>query len=1012
MLRAEFTNLVACHEAKCVLPVNSSKSIIVVNSNNDFFVYTIDEKSNVRLLYQYEQPLGTSVDIQKLAYSVQLQTVFVKCEKSFLLLHASSLKQYDKIVDKRGSDRFWVFEKTDGDDMQMTLLVYSIKDTMKLRMLAWINKQFQSIQEVNLSSKSEVLKSVTLDVNGCIVVSSTAVYHWPFMQSYLLRIDKVQKPAWPKDLYDAVMELEASQTELSVQGKYIAEDTKSIRSSDNMSQISKKTNMSSFFFKKPIGRAFNDIRFTFKPSNLPHPVVLDGKTEMLLQLDVSDNGMHVITVIDNKKFYDRNKEFNKVQHFCSRMLIVYNSNSVKIVDYYHGFTYAEIFVNKGVKKVFVPSHLTLMLWTTDNTLEFYRLIVDRSAESLTVADDKPVFDEIEENRYEILKKRMMFCETSLDMDAIVNFIGEMESSEITKIAERYCLKLRDLSINFATKSYERVEYLNPTFTSRSPIDRVKKLHELIVKQMFDLFISFLAPPELVIKLCLPLDMTETIDKISPVYTAISKRKQPELPAKLINRWCLPYLTEIRRNLQKLQKVGPEGKIEWHYRSHKLRVGLEFFRINSDSNITLKDLMKIIDTALFELYVRYNRNLVGPLIRVNNDCDFDVVEKTLRENQMFQELIDYYYNMEEHGRALSLLTNLPGIVEGHQPVNGLDEKIQDLIIDYLRKLPNQFLDSIFQYTDWLSKNSTDIEFVITNIFMNDSPLCGTYNYKEVYRFIDKHSRALSLRYLEYIINIYHHTDTKLFNYLIMRYIENLDDNISVKKLKAILRTTSHYEPKVILRYLTVALESEDLSPEKDKLLKLLRTYPLRRLGEHDTALRILVEDLHNYSQSSLYCNEIYSSDKDAGVKVLMLLFKKLLSQVATHGWNNIHLFLLENGSKLDTLTLLEMLPNDIPIKSLSEFLSRRVKHASMKKNQSRIQSNLLRVNLIEQNYLATQVMSEFVIIGEDTKCYICHKNLNVGSSELFSLYKHDDSNIVTHYNCGRSLQGKIKPGANA
>ncbi|AET38737.1 Vam6p Ecym_3244 [Eremothecium cymbalariae DBVPG len=1009
MLKAEVVKLVSGDgKFKSLVPIGS-KTILVVQQNGDFWVYSAneDEESGIQLLHKYPSLLEEHYEVQRLKYSAQLDTVFVKCERCFVLLHACNLQQYDKIVDKRGIDKFWLLEKgLENGKEEMTVLFYSIKGSSKFKMLTWIDGQFRSIQELTLPTKSEVLKSTSIGDTGCVIVSSTAVYLCTYMSSELTKIEKIIKPIWSKELYDLVKELELTQTEVRVLSKSTFDDVKSILSTESPSQISRKTTLTSLWFKKTNGRSFKDIRFTFQPSDCCHPVVMDGKTEMLSKLDIRNNGLGYITILDNKRFFDRNRDFDYMQFFACRFLVINNQNTIRIVDYNQGFVFLEIFVEKEIRKVFIMSTSFLLVWTMSNDLEMYRLSVEDSLEASFTQESKSIYEYTEANQYEALQRNITFYDSILDPGVSLDIFGLAESDNIHECLDKYSFKLRDLNILFALKSYEKFETLLAVDAIKKPDDQFAQLPDLLVKRIFETFIECLAPPELVIKRCLPPTISFTIDKLSTFHTSPPSNMQPELSKKLINRCCLPYLTDIRRNLHNLQRAGPNGTISWKYRSHSIKVDLEFFQVGSTLRLDLSKLLTGIDTVLFQIYVHYNKTLVGPLIRVQNNCDFKTVEESLKSNQMFQELIDFYYNKAEHDKALQLLTHLSDYVDKNFTAQKVHEEIKNLVIDYLRKLPAQYLESIFEYTDWLLKHFKDKEYIISSIFMNDTPLCGTYNYELVYNYINKYEDSLSLTYLEYIVNIYHHKDPKIFNYLIMRYIQNIDEKIYDKKLKAILRTTSYYEPRVVLRYLSSALEGDTLNPEKVKLLKLLKIYPLRKLGEHDAALSILIDDLGNYPQSSSYGNELFASDKRLGRKILMSLFEKLLSKVDFNGWKNLHLFLIENGSKLDPISLFEKLPPDIPINNLKDFLSRRIKNSSMKKNQSRIKSNLLRVNLIECTYKSSRLSSDFVIINDDSKCYVCHKYLNIGTSEWLSLFKIGDHNVVAHYNCGRSLHGKL------
>lgn len=74
-----------------------------------------------------------------------------------------------------------------------------------------------------------------------------------------------------------------------------------------------------------------------------------------------------------------------------------------------------------------------------------------------------------------------------------------------------------------------------------------------------------------------------------------------------------------------------------------------------SNVrSLQELSEIIDTTLLKCYLKTNPALVGPLLRVQNDCEVEESEVLLKENERFTELVMLYKNRGMHRKALELL----------------------------------------------------------------------------------------------------------------------------------------------------------------------------------------------------------------------------------------------------------------------------------------------------------------------------------------------------------------------
>ena len=174
----------------------------------------------------------------------------------------------------------------------------------------------------------------------------------------------------------------------------------------------------------------------------------------------------------------------------------------------------------------------------------------------------------------------------------------------------------------------------------------------------------------------------------------------EIPQELLRKHCIPYLTDTRRNLKNLLDSKEEYGIIWKYHGRSIPQNLEFFLLDKHGAITNETMLTLIDTVLFEIYMTCVPSMVGPFIRVENMCQDDIVVRELRDQMMYQELIDFYYQRAEHKKALEFLVSLldDGTVKSHDQVRDL---VKVLIVSYLQRVPDSFTNELFHYTDRLN-----------------------------------------------------------------------------------------------------------------------------------------------------------------------------------------------------------------------------------------------------------------------------------------------------------------------
>ena len=211
--------------------------------------------------------------------------------------------------------------------------------------------------------------------------------------------------------------------------------------------------------------------------------------------------------------------------------------------------------------------------------------------------------------------------------------------------------------------------------------------------------------------------------------------------------------------------------------------------------------RIVDTTLFRAYMLATPSMAGPLFRLPNFCDSDVVKERLLENGRNNDLIDFLFGKQLHKEALDLLKQF-----------GQSEKDQDTpeqlrgpgrTVAYLQNLPPRYIDLILEYTDWPIRLNSELTM---EIFIADTENAETLPRDRVVKFLQGIGSGLDVKYLEHVIYELGDRSPDFHQLLIDDYLKNIKsggsgpDNTEASKDKLLkfLRFSNHYDQLKVLR----------------------------------------------------------------------------------------------------------------------------------------------------------------------------------------------------------------------
>lgn len=219
---------------------------------------------------------------------------------------------------------------------------------------------------------------------------------------------------------------------------------------------------------------------------------------------------------------------------------------------------------------------------------------------------------------------------------------------------------------------------------------------------------------------------------------------------------------------------------------------------------LRDIAKLVDTTLFRAYMLARPSMAGPLFRLPNFCDADVVSEKLLESKRYNDLIDFFFGKQLHRKALDLLRDLAK----NKSDDDCPEHLRgpERTVVYLQSLPPSMIDLILEYAEWPVQENPELGM---QIFVADTENAETLPREKVLEFLRGIDPQLSSKYLEHIIqeldddNPVHHQ--RLINEYLQRLKSSEGENEQKKAdlkeaLLQFLRTSKHYDSYTVLRTL--------------------------------------------------------------------------------------------------------------------------------------------------------------------------------------------------------------------
>ncbi|KAF1962923.1 hypothetical protein CC80DRAFT_461364 [Byssothecium circinans] len=465
----------------------------------------------------------------------------------------------------------------------------------------------------------------------------------------------------------------------------------------------------------------------------------------------------------------------------------------------------------------------------------------------------------------------------------------------------------------------------------------------------------------------------------------------------------------------IQQTGPPSQIDW---------AAELLKV-----------AQLVDTTLFRAYMLASPGLAGPLFRLPNFCEPDVVQEKLYETGRYADLVDFLHGKKLHRQALELLEKF-GKNEADEEVSPALQGPQRTV-GYLQQLPPEMLDLILEFAEWPLRTDPTLGM---EIFLADTENAETLPRQKVVDYLQEIDPKLSVKYLEHIIEELGDLEPDFHQRLVDLFLERLkvgefeSDEEREKwreRLQTFLKTSANYNRYRVLKQL----------PPDDPDYYEAKAIVLSKMGQHRQALQIYVFDIKDYDKAEEYCNQTYLTaaphpqsptksfqptstiasttnyDDPEEPSIYHILLSLYLQPPPPHApnWPPALALLSKHGARLPASTTLDLVPPSLPVRDLASYFLGRIRNANSVMNEERIVARLRGVEKVEvegQVLLGEGGMgrgrhgkgvpgglNRRVVVGEERHCAVCHKRFGGSAIRVYP------DNSVVHSGCLRGSVGR-------
>jgi hypothetical protein len=373
----------------------------------------------------------------------------------------------------------------------------------------------------------------------------------------------------------------------------------------------------------------------------------------------------------------------------------------------------------------------------------------------------------------------------------------------------------------------------------------------------------------------------------------------------------------------------------------------------------------IDTVLARLYAELDGAMLLELVTSPNCCSRTEIADALAANNRHHALALIHWQNKAMRQALEIWRGLTTKKLSDLAYPGLEFAIKTLT-------KTQDADLVYTHAEWMLNADQSAVRIFTQ--RDPAEAAGLLKPADVMAFLRPYGKA-SLEYLEYLVFEVQDENEPYHTRLALLYLERVkvavleqetqiqaggeaDDMLVItsrSKLKIMLQSSAHYRVDVLLQEVqrtTLHSECAVLYGKK---------------GEHEQALKLLVNQLHDYRGAEAYCTEsTEGAGRQARQGVFLMLLKIYLVRGSGLSQEAIEM-LNSSTADLDPSQVLQLVPREWAIGVLEPFLRRSIRqHMHLQRTRS-IEHGLAKQEHLQARAEILRLTGYGVVLTDDTVC---------------------------------------------
>ena len=412
--------------------------------------------------------------------------------------------------------------------------------------------------------------------------------------------------------------------------------------------------------------------------------------------------------------------------------------------------------------------------------------------------------------------------------------------------------------------------------------------------------------------------------------------------------------------------------------------------------------RLLDLALTKLYViTQSEGLAQWFTTPGVQVSVDDLHAWAEEERYLAALASFYVSRKQERKALEIWGRI-----GQRQVR--DRWGHDGVADAVRLLSSTpDVSLVWEFAGWVVEAMGDAAVAIFT-----APRTPPLAPDKVLEFLRKYPSNVSQAYLEALIEKGQLMDERYHTLLASMYIDTIVALLppggvppaeappaadprgrpsraetggllgrTRRKLKLFLIHSALYNPTPLLA------RTRDTGLQEENVLL------LGKLGQHQQALSILVEQMHDLSGAEEYCVRHHADDND----LFFWLFKVYAAAEPADGaaLNDRALALLRrHAAYLPPAKVLPTLPPTFPLAELQDYLVRALQSNVSAARETMALRSIRRAESMNAKCRAAELKARRVVINKERMCAVCHKRI---SDQVFAFYPNG---VVVHFKCAK------------